>query len=295
MTLRGFDVSNWQAGTDVTGLGADFVIVKATEGLSFTDRSCDRFVQALRRAGIPWGFYHFARSNDPAKEADYFISQTKGYFGEGIPVLDFEVLNSNGWIETFCRRVYERTRVYPWVYMSADYVNNRGYGTDWVKSHCALWLAGYPKNHTGWRADTVCPYAHRGWTLAAWQFTSSFRHGGISLDADYAYMSKGAWERYARGERGNKAEEHTAGSVTDNKWALARQVINGVFGDGTARKAALGARYKEVQACVDKLVNGSDKALAKAVIAGEMGNGETRRAILGSRYAKVQKVVNKMV
>lgn len=99
------------------------------------------------------------------------------------------------------------------------------------------------------------------------------------------------------------------GSVAE----LARRVIAGEFGNGDARRAALGSRYAEVQAEVNRmLAGGGDSAsevgdvgnatfsagiddLARRVIAGEFGNGEVRRAALGSRYAEVQARVNEML
>lgn len=80
---------------------------------------------------------------------------------------------------------------------------------------------------------------------------------------------------------------------------LARRVINGEFGDGDARKAALGANYDAVQARVNELLGAGGSApavdlnaLADAVIRGDYGNGEQRRAALGANYDAVQAVVS---
>ena len=89
---------------------------------------------------------------------------------------------------------------------------------------------------------------------------------------------------------------------------LARRVIAGEFGNGDARRAALGSRYSEVQAEVNRILaggSGGDTAqapaaddvddLARRVIAGEFGNGAARKAALGDRYAEVQARVNEML
>lgn len=98
------------------------------------------------------------------------------------------------------------------------------------------------------------------------------------------------------------------GSVED----LARRVIAGEFGNGDARRAALGSRYDEVQAEVNRILSGgaaaSDPepaqpatpaddvdALARRVIAGEFGNGAARRAALGGLYDAVQARVNELL
>lgn len=88
---------------------------------------------------------------------------------------------------------------------------------------------------------------------------------------------------------------------------LARRVIAGEFGNGDARRAALGSHYSEVQAEVNRILAGGSMgpatqapasdvdALARRVIAGEFGNGEARKAALGDRYAEVQARVNEML
>ncbi len=88
---------------------------------------------------------------------------------------------------------------------------------------------------------------------------------------------------------------------------LAREVIAGKYGNGDARKNALGSRYSEVQARVNQLLAGNNKPsaptpapkpqvdileLVKKTIRGDFGNGEARRKALGSNYDEVQRQVN---
>lgn len=287
--LRGIDISSYQRGFSLNATKPDFVIVKATEGLGLVDRCCDGFVQDAIKLGIPFGYYHFARSNDAAKEATYFYNQTKNYVGKGIPILDFEVPNSNSWLETWCKTFYQLSGVKPWVYMNSDYINNRGYGTPWVKSNCGLWLAGYPQSYTSY-PDASCPYKHAGWTLAAWQFTSSLAMGGMNIDGDFFYGDREAWNAYAGSSNYSGSDNSSDSVVPGSALDLATDVIKGRYGTGQARRTALGSRYDEVQAKVNDLY-----AKANKVIKGRYGNGTTRRNLLGSEYDIVQYIVNNML
>ena len=285
--LKGIDISNWQKGFDLADASPDFVIVKATEGLGLVDKYCDGFVQDALRLNIPFGYYHFARSNDPAAEARYFYDNTRGYVGKGIPILDFEVPNSNSWLETWCKTFYQLSGVRPWFYTYSDYINSQGYGTPWVKANCGLWLAGYPKYYTDYPSPD-CPYRHAGWTLAAWQFTNCLAMGGMQIDGDFFYGDRRAWYAYAGTDgTGDSSDGMVPGPTL---LELATDVIKGRYGNGIARRNALGSRYDEVQAKINDLY-----AEANDVIKGRYGNGTDRRNALGDEYGIVQYIVNNML
>ena len=87
---------------------------------------------------------------------------------------------------------------------------------------------------------------------------------------------------------------------------LAQAVIRGDYGNGDARRAALGTNYDTVQARVNEIlgVGGSSDgssggadidALARAVIRGDYGNGAERKRRLGSLYDAVQARVNEVL
>jgi surface antigen len=89
---------------------------------------------------------------------------------------------------------------------------------------------------------------------------------------------------------------------------LAKRVWNGDFGNGDARKKALGIRYNAVQTLVNKGFGKPSTptpqpkpeptpsvdilTLVKKTIRGDFGNGEARKKALGSNYAEVQRQVN---
>lgn len=86
---------------------------------------------------------------------------------------------------------------------------------------------------------------------------------------------------------------------------VAKEVINGQWGNGDARKSALenaGYSYSEVQKKVNELLTGSSKKsvtdIAKEVIAGKWGNGSDRKKKIesaGYDYSAVQAKVNSLL
>ena len=74
---------------------------------------------------------------------------------------------------------------------------------------------------------------------------------------------------------------------------LAREVIAGQYGDGDARKNALGDQYSAVQNRVNEYY-----AVATACVRGDYGNGAERKekvTAAGYDYATVQGIVNQML
>ena len=311
MVMRGIDISNWQSGLDLRKMPIDFCIMKATEGLNFVDSFCDGWVQQAKKLSMPWGFYHFARENDPVKEAEFFVKKCKNYFGLGVPVLDYETTNSNDvtWCEKFLKRVYDLTGVWPLLYISSYRVGS--YSKSWIPSKCGLWIAGYPTTCTTWPIYTndgqdishyiekqvqhdywlyeIPPYDLGKWECAAiWQFSSEVILPGYvgKLDGNLAYMDESAWSKYAKGKKVTPVKPTYDKSIDE----LACEVIEGKHGNGAKRKKSLGAKFEAVQKRVDELYT-----IADEVIAGKWGNGETRKKKLknaGYPYELVQKIVN---
>ena len=211
--LRGIDVSNHQgaAGFKISNHleQIDFCICKATEGDYFVDAYCDVFVQTLMAAGKKWGFYHFAGDADATAEADYFIKNTLNYFGKGIPVLDWEGQQTIGWVNAFVKRVYEKTRVWPWIYANPWRFQDGG-----VESNCGRWAAQYP-NVLNPPLDFELPEPPDcDGLVACWQYCSDGRLDGYSgnLDFDRFYGDNAAWDAYASGGRANSVPDNGAES-----------------------------------------------------------------------------------
>ena len=205
--MNGIDISNWQKGLNLNNIDFDFVICKATEGIGFVDPYCDQWVQQAIALGKPWGFYHFMRpTNDPVKEAQFFVENTSAYFGKGLPVLDVEVRYGNidivDWCYKFLSEVIRLTGIKPLVYMSEQSFE---WAYDWskvVSLDCGLWCAAY---RTGKEFDGYGPNAAgqpprpKNWPFVCmWQYTSKGRLNGWNgyLDFDVFYGGRKVWDAY---------------------------------------------------------------------------------------------------
>lgn len=301
-TMNGIDISNWQKGLDLSAISGniDFVIVKATEGIGYVDKSCDGFFQKALQLGKKVGFYHFARNNDAAAEAQFFYDNTKRYVHLGIPVLDWEDGQSASWVNKFVEKYHELTGIWPWIY-----ANPWRFRQGKVNENCGRWVAGYPKNgitDINYGVNRGLPSSYNVGLVCAWQFTSSGRLSGYSgnLDMNVFYGDKAAWDKYVNpfGEAVDTAPQQPSdtidvapsGSTLDLVYYT---VVHNIT--GAARKEYCGARYEEVQGFINHIYEASDETLAAEIKAGKYGNNPVREAVLtayGNRYKNVQAIVN---
>lgn len=282
--MRGIDISNWQSGIVPSDMNIDFCICKATEGTGYTDPYCDGFIQNCIDNNILFGFYHFARENNPEDEATYFYNECKGYFNKGIPVLDYETSNYNNreWCERFIKKVHELSGVWCIIYLSASRCGE--YENSWIPNECGLWVAGYPYEATVWINDSMPYNTYPFSVVAMWQFTSSLRINGYNgtLDGNIAYMDREAWMKYAN------ATENTCDEKTIDDYVL--ETLLGEYGINEDRKRLLGSKYDEVQNRINQLYK-----IADEVLDGKWGNGWNRKNALegaGYPYEIVQRIVN---
>ena len=119
MSLHGADVASYQATLNIGDVKSQikFVIIKATEGLSYVNPYCDMHYQQAKAANVMRGFYHFARNEQghtAEQEAEYFYNNTKGYIHDGIAVLDWETNTADvAWAKRFLDRFYEQSKLRP--------------------------------------------------------------------------------------------------------------------------------------------------------------------------------------
>lgn len=186
--IVGNDISHWQGTVDwgVYKSNSNFVIVKTSEGNGGVDAKFSSYQKAARSAGLPLGYYHFARpdlGNTPEAEAKHFLA-TVGNPEEGeVFCLDYEP-NWNGdavnWCKNFLSTVQTTNGVKCFIYLNQSQVK----AYNWypiINENFPLWLAAY----TGSPTNT-------SYTLGQWpkallhQWTSSQVVPGISggIDGD---------------------------------------------------------------------------------------------------------------
>ena len=298
--MNGIDISMWQRDINLSAVKADFVIVKATEGIGYVDKTCDKFFQKALILGKKIGFYHFARptkNNDPIREADFFYENCKGYFGKAIPILDWEAENKQNvaYAKAWLDRVYQRSGVKPVIYMSESVVNSY----DWssvANADYGLWVAKYRDNNPDYNYNMSNAGSRprvKWWKFyCMWQWTSTGRLNGYSgnLDCNVFYGDGTTWDKYA-GKIGTTRPVKPTKPVKKSNEEIANEVINGAWGNGEDRKKRLtdaGYNYTVVQAIVNKKMASKNQSVYYVV-----KSGDTLSAIAskyGTTYQQLAKI-----
>ena len=200
MTMNGIDISSHQTGINLAAVPADFVIVKTTQGNWYVNPDADRAYQQAKKAGKLLGIYHYIDGRGgAAAEVDYFINNCRGYLGEALIAVDWEIDDNTQWgnaayLEQVVRGIIEKTGIRPLIYgMQASYAQLKSVAD---KLNCGLWVAQYANYEpTGYQAH---PWNEGAYGCAIRQYTSAGRlpgYGG-NLDLNIAYMTREQWAKY---------------------------------------------------------------------------------------------------
>ena len=205
--LNGIDIARYQKGIDLSVVPCDFVIVKATQGISYVSPTFREQIGQANLNGKLLGVYHYAGGGGAVPEAKHFIKTVREYIGNAILVLDWEgEQNPNfgnpNYAKEFLATVKRETGITPFIYMSKSVC--RQYASAWDASY-PLWCAQYKNQQpTG--------YQDNPWTdnkgFGAWkdcvilQYSSKGRLFGYdkNLDLDKAYIDREQWLKYANGD-----------------------------------------------------------------------------------------------
>ncbi|MCG0798601.1 GH25 family lysozyme [Lactiplantibacillus plantarum] len=210
MSLNGFDVASYQAGMNVGEAAVDFVLVKATEGIDYTNPEFNGHAKQTWSAGKKLGVYHFIRNDsDIKKQANYFLTTVKPYIGKAMLVLDFENTTGStiqnqagvGLAKQWLDYVYQQTGVRPVLYTGISCENS----LDWssvVNANYGLWIAQYNNYNIvdGYQPRDLYGNLKHWKAAVMFQYTSTGRLPGWNgnLDFDVFYGDKSAWDKYAK-------------------------------------------------------------------------------------------------
>ena len=238
--MYGIDISNHQRNIDLTAGKYDFAIIKATEGIGFTDRSFEKFAVQLTELNKLLGCYHFARPDlhgtihDMEKEADWFISVVRnaGLLNKAILVLDWETepMDREDLLKAFIFRVKSKTGITPFIYGSKSKFNS--WKNWWSLSYCPIWMALWPtisRPSVGVDPGFTKPDKTVNWRI--WQYTSTGIYPNYkgNIDLDYCELTEEEWKKLA----GMKTEPVEMPEVIkeDMQWAIDNGIFTG-YGNG---------------------------------------------------------------
>lgn len=151
MPVHGADISHHQGRVNfqqAKDAGLDWLYHKATEGDTFVDSEYKARRAAAKRAGLPFGAYHFARPerSDAKAEAQRFIKVAAPVPGDLRPALDLEttegmtLLQIRAWAKTFIDEVTRLVGVRPVVYTPFDLGS--------ADDGCIIWRPRYNDSNT---------------------------------------------------------------------------------------------------------------------------------------------------
>lgn len=246
--MYGVDLSNYQHGINIVSLPVDFVIIKATEGLTMKDKSFDSFVSQLTRTNKLIGCYHYARpdnrknSNEMKKEARFFINTIKetGLLGKAILICDWEQKPTDryNYLEAWLEEVYATTGIIPFIYASREVLYKAiQYG---IRTPYKCWLAQWPNSnlYTAGLGPNLTPPSPLmqssdklvQWSI--WQYTSNGKVNGYNgrVDLDYCPFDRTEWLKW-----GSAVDTNITESIPEEmQWAIDNGLFKG-YGDGTFR------------------------------------------------------------
>lgn len=210
MQLNGIDIASHQAGIVPSATAAEFVIIKATGGVGYVNdrahgawKDWEELADEVLASGKLLGLYHYANergcSSTAAREAEFFLNETKAYHGKFVPVLDWEadaLMNPPSWAHEWLQLVESRTKSRPMFYGGASNVNNTDYSSIVMYP---LWMASYLNRYqgVGFVDNPVNTWDTGDWPdMLCYQYTSTGRIAGYSgnLDLSAFYGTRKTWQ-----------------------------------------------------------------------------------------------------
>jgi len=196
--MKGIDVSHWNGNINWNKVQTDFAIIKCSQGVNSKDPMFETNKKGARDNNILAGYYHFAATNNPVGEADWFV-KTVGDIQPGeLLALDAETGQSPQWCRMFLDEVTKQVGFKPLAYVPA------GNGWNWqtlVDGNYGLWIARYTSSKIFIPWWLSFPPRIGQWPFyAIWQYSSKGRENGINgfVDENYTKMSLNTLKKYGK-------------------------------------------------------------------------------------------------
>lgn len=227
--LLGFDVSGHQGTVNFAAAASasrGFAIIKATEGVGWTDPDFAVNRRNAHAAGLIVGLYHFARpdTNSPDAEAAYFSGVIGPLQPNEFVCFDWERAYTGdhvAWSKTWLDDVRRSRSTTPFIYLNQG--EERGQNWAPVASTYPLWLAAYD----GTTAQPSVPY----WGAPRMkQYSDAGTVLGVSGPVDVNVFFGDASQLAAYGAGG--ADVPLTQQDLDAIWSYPLQGINGIDANG---------------------------------------------------------------
>ena len=192
--IYGIDISHHNKPSTVPYADSDFIIMKATEGKTFSDKKMLEHYNNAKAFGKEVGFYHYARpeNNTVEDEVARFVGTLSrdNLIGKGILALDWEdkaLTQPITWARLWLDEVYALTGIRPLFYCQWSFTSSKNISLI-REGNYGLWVARYYKN-TGMPDNRGCkPLDEK--SRAMWQYTSN------PIDRDIFYGSVEQFRKY---------------------------------------------------------------------------------------------------
>ena len=231
--MKGIDVSshngniNWNS---VKNDGVEVVIIKATEGVDFTDNMVNQHYIGAKNVGLNIGFYHFmSEKTNPTRQAEDFYNCIKDKSYNVIPTLDIEVNNygrSAAQITDRCLEFINRFKelsgqdvmIYTGGYFGRDNLDSR------IKCYPG-WIAHYG----------VSSPMETGFRVVGHQYTETGSCGGINGNVDMNNFNEGIFLDNAVAVNNATTQQPIGGKIAElqaicNQLLGSNLVIDNIWG-----------------------------------------------------------------
>lgn len=181
----GIDISHHQGSIDWKELLEDnhydtiidFVYCKTSEGTDYPDKQWKRNRKELKKLHVRHGAYHYFRTSDPKKQAEFFLKQWKPDSGDLPPMLDveYECMKNPHLIhamQTWLTIVEEKSGLKPIIYTSLNLFRTKFKN---VFQNYKFWVASYGIK------PTVIDHDNR---IIHWQFSTKGKLPGMKTRVD---------------------------------------------------------------------------------------------------------------